>query len=206
VKDITGHLNRTRREMDAAGEHAIGYVYVDHEAGLSIQFRFFCKVNFFGQIKKTADVLERKMMLAVRYDLLSRWEIKPLTEKQIDDFGLSVKPEFAEHYRNIDVEPLRVLEFLHPLRAPGYPDDVKFAMIGQRGVEEVWGRLERRVSEALFECKLLNQPKQDFGVNAGDRVVVFMEPTPQGIRSQFVGSVEKAQQMLKDYPKPGESS
>lgn len=189
--DSSCHLTTLRDEHKASGEHVIGYPYVDHTAGLSMHVSSFCKVDFSEQITVTGDLEVIKVRAIIRYDVLSRWDITPLTDEQIKALGLPETPDFLQFYENKEVEPLRQLDFLHPLRAPGYPDDVKFAMEGPEGVEVVWGRLERRVSDNRFECTLLNQPSQNTGVNAGSRVIVLIEPSPQGIRSQFVGTADQ---------------
>jgi hypothetical protein len=201
VKDKQGVMSRERQRYNAAGEHLIGYPYVDHEVGFSMHVRLFCQVGFLGGIKTTADLVAQKIGLVMRHDVLSRCEIKPLTAKQISELALPEKPEFIEVYENKAVEPLRSLELLHPLRAPGYPDDIKF-IIAQEGrqMEELWGRLERRLGNELYECTLLNQPHQDFGIKAGERIVVRIAYVGKNIVSQAIGPSSALRQTITDFP------
>lgn len=203
VKDPSGVMKDERaRHDDTNGEYAIGFIYVDHTAGISMRIWWFCKKNFLGRIVKTVDLHEKRIGYILRHDLLPQFEMGILTEEQIKYHGLPQIPEFLETYAHPGAEPLRTLDLLHPLRAPGYPDDIKFAMVGEgMQVEEVWGRLERRLGDILYECTLLNQPHQDFGVNAGDQVVVLVRLVMGNhIESRFMGPLSALQQMIEDSP------
>lgn len=194
VKDLRHVLKAQRQELKADGEHYIGYPYVDHTAGLSMHIHLFCKVDFLGNIHSTADVRAHRLMLLVRYDTLQVSEIKVLTPQQINKLKLPAEPDHIATYRAIEVEPLRTIEYMHPLRAPGFPDDIKFILPptapGQRP-EEVWGRLKRRVEEHVFECELLVQPFQPLGVMRGDRVLVRVRPATNGVESICIGKYKQ---------------
>ncbi len=187
VHDNQGVLKGERQRYNAAGEHLVGYPHIDHTHGLSMYVRLFCQKTMLGGLKVTADLWAQKIGLIIRYDTMSRCSLSLLTDDQIRKLSLPAKAEMLDAYENKDVEPLRALELLHPLRAPGFPDDVKFIMSGKGfKTEQVWGRLERRLNDTLFECTLLNAPHQDFGVKAGERVVVLIARAQGGIASQFV--------------------
>lgn len=191
LKDVKGFMKSERQRYNADGEHLIGYPYIDHTAGISMRVHLFCQSNFMRPLKITTDLVTQKIALVMRYDLLAQCEVKPLTQDQIDKFNLPAKPDYVAIYDNKEVEPLRWIEVMHPLRAPGFPDDIRF-VLAQPGkqVEEVWGRLERRLSDNVYECILLSQPHQDFGVKAGDHVAVGVAFTGGGIVSQCLGPVE----------------
>jgi hypothetical protein len=191
IKDVKGILKRERQRFNADGEHLVGYPYVDHTAGLSMRVHLFCQSNFLRSLKVTADVIAQNVALIIRYDVLSQCEVKPLDQDQIEKFKLPEKPDYLTSYEKKEVEPLRWVEVMHPLRAPGFPDDIRF-VLAQPGkqVEEVWGRLERRLSDNVYECILLNQPHQDFGLKAGDHVAVGVALAGNGIVSQCLGLAE----------------
>ncbi len=201
VHDKQGVLKGERQHYNAGGEHLVGYPYVDHTAGFSMNVRLFCQTTLFGGLKVMVDLWALKVGLIMRHDVMSRCSITPLSDGQIKKLGLPDNPEWLQFYENKDVEPLRTLELLHPLRAPGFPDDVKFVIGGKElKIEQVWGRLERRLSETTYECTLLNTPHQDFGVKAGERVIIRIAPTQNGIISQFVAPVVQ----LETPPHPEE--
>src|SRR5262245_59196130 len=100
VKDKEGRLNQERQRLNAAGAHLVGYPYVDHQVGVSMWVHLFCQVGMFGGIKKTADVNAQKLGLILRYDVLTKCEIKLLTPNQINELGLPERPEHIAHYEN----------------------------------------------------------------------------------------------------------
>ena len=192
AKDLRGILTSDRH--NAAGEHLVGYPYVDHTNGLSMHVRLFCAVDSSGDIQPTTDLNSQRVMLIVRYDVLETCEIKPLSTEQISALQLPSEPESLQSYRNLDVEPLRQIDYMHPLRAPGFPVDIEFVLpprqAGQNP-EQVWGRLERQIDPHHFECELIVQPHQDLGMNRGDRVLVRVCPVPQGVESLCVGKCKE---------------
>jgi hypothetical protein len=61
---------------------------------------------------------------------------------------------------------LRALPLLDPVRAPGYPDDIKcllFDKTGSKDGEWIWAKVIRQDGDGLFLCRLINEPFQDFG-------------------------------------------
>lgn len=187
-KDVQGKLRQILEEEGIAGQHLVGYPYVDHTAGFSMHIHLFCEVSPLGEIGITANYFAQKKSFILRWSLLETYQITPLTPSQIATLQLPTVPEHIRFYEAKEVEPLRSLELLHPLRAPGFPDDIWFVMAQEgKQPEQVWGRLERQVGEHLFECVLLNQPHQNFGVKVGDLVIVAIAPVGDNIGSQFVG-------------------
>lgn len=186
-KDV---LKRARKELaNIGGNMGVGYIYVDHTAGLSMRIHLFAEQDRGGL--RYSDDLERPggSSMILRQDSFADFGIKILDAEGVKMFGLPPEPAYAPVYRNAEVEPLRSLEILHPLRAPGFPDDITFMLLKDTIGEQVWGRLERRLSEEQFECTLLNQPNNDFGVRAGERVIISVNLTPEGIDARFVSKV-----------------
>jgi hypothetical protein len=204
TKDLTGHLKHVFQHYGATGDHIIGFVYVDHEAGLSMHLHRFCTIGFLGGMKVTRDLDEARVMGLIRYDLLSRCKLEHLTLERVKSFGFPVKPDYIDIYdHSEEYRRLRTLSFIHPLRSPGFPDDIKFAMMArERQIEQVWGRLEKRLGETLYECVLLNTPHQDFGVKALDHIIVRLAQMRNGlISATFVGPLSALEQ-IPDINKP----
>jgi hypothetical protein len=116
-------------------------------------------------------------------------DLSPLNDNERQRLGLPKYPDWLHIYHHGGAEPLRHLALLHPLRAEGYPDDIKFLLptdTKHRG-EVVWGRLENSIDDHRFECELLNEPDQDFGLHAGERVVISVQEVPKGVSSVCLG-------------------
>jgi hypothetical protein len=74
------------------------------------------------------------------------------------------------------------------LRNERYPDDIRtFLLDPEMRPEAVWVRLERQLAENEFECTLLNEPEQDFGVHLYDRVVVIVKRAEYRTMSICIG-------------------
>ncbi len=202
AKDTTGRLKSERETYKAAGEHLIGYVYVDHQAGVSMMVHHFCKIGIFGRIIITSNFDASKFGLTIRFGLLKNFETQRLSGEQVRSLGLPMRPDYMDSYdNNEEHRKLRFLNLIDPLRASGFPDDFKFAIIvSGRKTDEVWGRLEKRLGQILYECILLNTPHQDLGVKAGDRVVVRIEKTPRGIISNFICPLASLQKTIDNSP------
>jgi hypothetical protein len=189
ASDPNDLLAHERRHFRAEGSHVLGFVYVDHSAGLSLRVDAFCSPQPDGSIRRGSSPREQGSMLVLRYDLFDDLGLSRLNSLHAQQLGLPPRPEWLEHYRCPAVEPLRSLSFLDPLRAPGYPDDIKFLLpgVGGRDPEIVWGRLERSLREHYFECTLLNDPNQDFGYRTGDALVVSVRTVEGGVSPVCVG-------------------
>jgi hypothetical protein len=101
-------------------------------------------------------------------------KIEQLSQDQIKSLSLLEKPEWLKFYDEPDLERTRQLEFLHPFRAPGFPDDIRVLLPTVKGKREevVWTRIEPYRVDGVFVCTLLNQPNQDFKINLLDRIEV----------------------------------
>jgi hypothetical protein len=56
-------------------------------------------------------------------------KIEQLSQDQIKSLSLLEKPEWLKFYDEPDLERTRQLEFLHPFRAPGFPDDRRVLIV-----------------------------------------------------------------------------
>ena len=170
-----------------------GFVYVDHEAGITINVESFCEVASDGTIKITTGPKDDDSRLMMR-DPFARCKLTPLAPEQIKYLDLPDKPDWLSNYTNDEWDSLRKIEYIHPLRAPGFPDDIRFVLMPTEKapqLEEVWGRIESQIEDDMFACTLLNQPNQDFGFSAGDHVAVQIREVEEGISSVCIGVFEE---------------
>lgn len=190
ARDTTGELRSESRRFGCDCSDCIGWFYVDHNCGLSMIIHTFCAHR--GRIiEAKASPWKEQIMIVIRSDVLEKLKVSPLSKSQRDAVGLpEVFSEALAAYRMPELEPIRKLEWLNPLRAPGYPDDIK-VIIGspEKKQEVVWARMERKLDANMFECTLLNQPQDDFGVEKGNRVAVRLKKVKGGVISMCVGKV-----------------
>ena len=150
--------------------------YVDHEAGISFQIVAACLLeedkllvyeredNFenlsnsrFGAVKDFEFEYLENLMLPSDFD------IEPFTSRALEIFK----------YYNEDekILVLRALPLLDDLRDQEFPDDILVIFLKEGfGAEGMWVRYEDYDEEHDIIGRLLNQPNQDLGINAGDMV------------------------------------
>ncbi|NLI75805.1 MAG: hypothetical protein GX442_05105 [Candidatus Riflebacteria bacterium] len=180
---------------DPPGTHLVGFLYVDLHAGISLHVLGTGTVGADGTVIVTSRVGDRDRLI-LRHVVFQNLEPQALTASQRGALGLPEIPDWLEGYRRPETAPIRRLAWLDPLRCPGYPDDIRFRL-ARRGMqaEVVWGTAWRLAGEdaegfTLIECELLNEPNQDWGVHAGDRVLVRAKPdTDGGVLVGFAGPV-----------------
>lgn len=187
--DPTGLLAGEQRHFGASGTHALGFVYVDHECGVTMNVKTFCRLGRGGEVLPTDGPRQHDAALLLRYGTLEALTLTPLADDERKRLGLPSRPEWLAIYRHQNVKSLRRLPLLHPLRAQGYPDDIKFLLLGDGDAqpELVWGRLEGVLGEYYFDCKMLNEPNQDFGLHMGERVMVSVREIEGGVSPICLG-------------------
>ena len=193
ASDNLGRLDSEKCRYGAAGMHVLGFVYVDHTHGISMQIESFCSLDPDGTKHMTGGPPQHNSVLLLRYDMLGDMEPVPLGNDERRRLGLPEYPKWLSSYRHEGAEPLRRMALLNPLRAEGYPDDIKFVIpedSGRSG-EVIWGRLENSIGGDYFECKLLNEPSQDFGFHLGERVLVRVKEVPEGVSAVCLGPLSK---------------
>ena len=193
AKDTGNFIAREAQRYDSDGTHACGFVYADHTAGLTMRVEFFCHMKSRDEIELRGGPRAQNSMLLYRYDIFKDFTLHPLSDQQIVALQLPKEPIGMDAYLRQDLEPLRELELLHPLRAPGFPDDIRFMVLPpsrNQSPEVVWGRIERQLDPAHFECILLNQPHADLGLRVNDRVVVNVRKVENGMVSVCVGRLK----------------
>ncbi len=194
ASDHLERLDSEKRRFGANGTHVLGFVYVDHTHGISMQIESFCSLDPDGTKHMTGGPPQHNSVFLLRYDMLRDMDpVVPLADDERRRLKLPKHPKWLSGYHYEGAEPLRRLSLLHPLRAEGYPDDIKFGLLGDsehRG-EVIWGRLENSLGGDYFECELLNEPMQDFGFHIRDRVLVRVKEVSEGVSSVCLGPLSK---------------
>jgi len=189
IRDGEGLLTSELRHFGAPGPCAIGFVYIDHEMGISCRVTAFCTADDYGHdIQINGAPSDRGTALIFRHDILRRLEVTRLHPAERQRLRLLRTPNWLRHYRNPAMETVRRYRYLDPLRAPGYPDDIQFIIQDSDGLppELVWGRLLVDGGAGSFICTLLSQPHQaDYA--PGDTVLVQVDRTPDRVVAWCVG-------------------
>lgn len=187
-KDPRGALQDVFREVGTNAKHFVGFVYADHEIGLSVRVELTCRLSMNGHIDPLFDFTKERQGLIIRADMLSQLRLQQLSEWQRVELDLPSEPEWLSYYTTEELEPIRRIRRLRPLRSPEHPDDIR-GILGTKGKkpEVVWARTERLLRNGDLECVLLNQPYQDFGISAGDLIDVRVREVEGGIQSVCVG-------------------
>ena len=154
------------------------FPYLDYTQGLS----FLLVAN--GLIEdNTITFYERPnfdTFQILKKDNLNDKEVFYLNELLINnDFDLEFYAKYAinqtENYRNdAEVEMLRAFSEIDSCRNEDFPDDF-LAFFFKEGLnpEGMWVRGKELKKDHIL-AELLNQPSQDFGINAGDMVKVVV--------------------------------
>jgi hypothetical protein len=162
------------------GGRLLGFVYVDHECGTTLQVTHVCRLEG-ERVQLGRDLLHGEgMSLKMRWGSFRplRW----LADSERARLSLVRRPDWLAIYEVKGIERLRAATELDPLRAPGYPDDIRVLLRqpGMKGIEAVWARMEGSADGFHIDCTLLNQPFESCGLSAGDRVVVVVLPGDGG--------------------------
>jgi hypothetical protein len=185
-------LQSEQNRYGVSTEYLVGFIYVDQEAGMSLDVASYCTVDG-DTITLTRGPRDDNSRMMLRYGVFADvMEITTLTEMQRQTLKLPEEPRWLSAYKvegQDRIDQMRQIELLHPLRAPGFPDDIGFKLLAKGMQDEyVWGRLMAQVQPDLFVVRLLNQPHQDFGgIRQGDYLLIIVKQFPDGIASICVG-------------------
>ena len=189
-------MDKDRYGVDV--DYFIGFVYIDSQAGMTIDMLSYCTVDG-NTITMTKGPRDDNSSMKVRYtgNFMEQLKCTILSDEQRNTLSLPVEPDWLHFYHvegQEEIERIRKLELLHPLRAPGFPDDIRFALIPMKQgmqVEQVWGKIMANPQENIFIVRLLNQPNQDFnGIKMGDFLAVEVKAVEQGLSSVCIGKVD----------------
>jgi hypothetical protein len=174
VKEIPGDLDT-----------GIGYVYVDHDAGISLIIDRLCHSDPLQQGTSVPVVLDDLVSLRLRYNAMKLLDLRPLTAEDIRHQGLPETPGWAHNYESADQKNIRGLDWLDPFRAHGFFDDVMTILpgIGNNVPELVWVRLEKYLPDIdRFRGTLLNEPFRDYGIHRNDHLEILPARGPGGVQ------------------------
>ena len=168
-------LHKKIGEIPGTADSAVGYIYIDHEAGISLKIEHLCRNQSSPRADESLVPLENLVSLRFRYNTLKALSLKRLSTECIQRLGLAPVPEWVRHYNPPDLQIIREFTWLDPFRAPGFFDDVMAILPGKdKEVPEIiWVRLFRYYPDInCFHGILLNEPFRDYGIHRDDTVDV----------------------------------
>jgi hypothetical protein len=165
----------------------LGYVYVDHEAGISLKVEglFFQESEQAAEMKKISEFIRDSVSLKFRYDVIQLLDLHILNDDERERLSLPDHPDWLQFYESPELNITREDASIDHLRAEGFFDDVQ-AVIPPKVIihtgsdnptlfapEFVWIRLASYSDvDKQFKGFLLNQPHQEFGMNKGEMVLL----------------------------------
>ena len=168
-------LHKKVDEIPSTADSAVGYIYIDHEAGISLKIEYLCRNLVSLGNEESLIPLEKLISLRFRYNTLKTVSLKLLSIESIQRLGLAPAPDWVRHYDSPDLRIIREFTWLDPFRAPGFFDDVMAILPGKdKEVPEiVWVRLFRHFPDTnWFKGILLNEPFRDYGIHRNDIINV----------------------------------
>jgi hypothetical protein len=168
-------LRKKCSEIPSDADAGIGYVYIDHDCGVSMKVEFLCIHNDLQLGEDASFSLNDHVSLRFRYNSLKVLNLTPLTREYMYRFNLPDVPEWIRCYETPDLKTIRDFEWLDPFRAHGFFDDVMAILPGkgENVPEFVWVRLSQYIPETdRFLCTLLNEPFRDYGIHRNDTLEV----------------------------------
>lgn len=171
-----------RGRSPSEGNGVIGYIYVDHEEGISLRVHTLCRIEPGKLPQIVVNFEDHGEGCILRYDefgeyrLLSNNEANSIPLADDQRWYLFEDQRWFIYYDPERLHEIRNRNDLDQFRAPGFFDDVFVVLSREAGghaPEVVWVRLEEMVEGgAAFQGILLNEPDGDFGVHEGDTVTV----------------------------------
>jgi hypothetical protein len=191
----TQALHKKINEIPGAAETAVGYIYFDHEAGISLKIEHFCLNQSSPGAAESLIPRENLVSLRFRYNTLKTLSLKLLSTKCTQHLGLAPVPEWARLYDSPDLRIIRDFTWLNPSRAPGFFDDV-MAILPEKDQEVpeiVWVRLFQYFPNTNCFCGiLLNEPFRDYGIHRNTSINV--QPAGQTREISLIVSLCKTPQ------------
>jgi hypothetical protein len=178
VSDFLQYLVPLREkfpEISTSMESAVGYVYNDPDCGISMKIECLCTVGSPSDRIRSYQLLGDIFSLKFRYSSMKQLHITRLSDEQITILGFPPVPDWLEFYETPDLRVIRDLEWLDPLRAPGFFNDVMVILPheGEEVPEFVWVRLKSHSPETnRFKGVLLNEPFHESGIHRNDIIEV----------------------------------
>jgi hypothetical protein len=177
-------LSQKCNEIPNDADAGIGYIYIDHDCGISMKVECLCTKNGQEPDETSMISLDDLVSLRFRYSSLKVLKMKKLSDDEVKRFGLPTTPKWLTLYNPPDLKTFREFEWIDPFRAHGFFDDVMAILPGIGGdvPEMIWVRLMRYFRDTdRFHGALLNEPFRDYGVHRNDIIEVKVARNPNGI-------------------------
>lgn len=157
------------------------YCYLEHEHGL--RFAILCCACLDKESRKLKLFQgNARQFIKLPYASVSELDciILPQGLPRLEEFAEKVSAIKAACIVEADVAKTRTLTSLDHLRNAECPDNVAVQLVHGEVVEECFVRLEG-VNEMNLIGTLVSEPKENFGVHAGDRINFYLVKNAQGI-------------------------
>lgn len=168
MNDYLAELLEAAKIGADGADGALGYGYIDNEAGFTFEI--------LASAKRAGDRFiplpnDGTVSLKVRRGSAAHWNIILHPDVDTTPFEETIRFINEGYFKNEGFEFFRGMDVIDELRHPDFPDDLRvlFMKEGQEGVEICWVR-SMDVAEDHVIGKLLNEPYKDFGVHEGDTI------------------------------------
>ncbi len=194
-------------EIPAESNACIGYVYVDHECGISMKVECLCTIRSRKDPIAAILLLEDLVYLKLGYSALKDLTLYQFSPAQIQGFGLPVVPDWLKFYESPALISIRELYWLDSFRAHGFFDDVMAVLpgIGDDKPELIWVRLQKFFKDTdRFHGILLTEPFHEYGIHRDDTIEVQVVRKNGGIGLLAIPArVPTNEGLPKDSPATG---
>jgi hypothetical protein len=172
-------------DVPADADGALVYGYVDVEAGLSLELLAPACVATGAVFHDQSFAIAQNKRVTVRSGSVSPAARVVFLDDQADDLA----KRYDQHLDMIrtyfdgtpDIQRVRAIEELDPLRNRDYPDDVLVYLVSDGlPTEGVWFRLLGSTDDGMLIGTLLNEPDAGFSVHKDDVMALMLLHTPDG--------------------------
>lgn len=153
------------------GENLIGYTYIDHEQGITLEILKLFTENNEGLIT-TKDLVADQSRAILRFEQFSEMDFEIAGAENVKSLQTEL-PGYLKDYQRNDLESFRTEKAYDKFRTPGFPDDIQILLIDNKNSPElIWGRVESYDKESKTGIStLIVQPHQNFNLNKNDDLI-----------------------------------
>lgn len=167
----------------------LGYVYIDHDAGISLKVEglYLSERVPESDMETISRFIRDSVSLKFRFDIIRMLDLRILDENERNHLSLPISPDWLQFYEDPELKIIRDCEAIDHLRAEGFFDDVSAILVHSDTSEVhtdtsntpkpeiVWVRLcEYSKEDRQFQGILLNQPFHEIGIQKND--IVSLNP------------------------------
>lgn len=173
IKNLTQNQILSSLLKGYEGENILGYIYIDHEEGITLDIlKLFSENNGEFEIKK--DLIKDKSRAILRFAQFTNIDFSIADIETLTKFETEL-PDYIKSYERMDLIDFRKEEKFKKFTAPGFPDDLQILLIKQNSKnkpEQIWGKVEEYDAiEKIGRAKLMVQPFQNLGINKGEKIL-----------------------------------